>query len=119
MGFMDKMKQAAESVSEQTSKVGIGADRGQMDLANTAKKLMDSGVDTPAHIDSMESTGKTDAPGGTEHIINLTVKPAGGEPYAVTINQYIYPSVPYSAGQDVNVRVASDNPNEVMLWGQG
>lgn len=31
MGFMDKMKKAAESAQAQTSKVGIGADAGQME----------------------------------------------------------------------------------------
>ena len=118
MGFMDKMKQAAEGVQAQTSKVGVGADRGQMDLANRAKKLMASGVETPAHIDSMESTGNTDKPGGTEHVIKLTVSPAGGSPYEVTTNQYIYPSAPFTAGEDVIVRVDPDDPHEVMLWGK-
>ena len=118
MGFMDKVKQAAEGVQAQTSKVGVGAGRGQMDLANKAKMLMDSGVDTPAHIDSMESTGNTDKPGGTEHMITATVKPAAGDPYEVTFNQYIYPSAPFSAGEDVTVRVAPDDPNTVMLWGK-
>jgi hypothetical protein len=118
MGFMDKMKQAAEGVQAQTSKVGVGADRGQMDLANKAKMLMSEGVDTPAHVDSMESTGKTDKPGGTEHMIAATVKPAAGDPYQVTFNQDIYPSAPFSAGEDVMVKVAPEDPNTVMLWGK-
>ena len=63
MGFMDKLKGAAESAQAATSKVGVGASAGQMDLANRAKKLMNEGVDTPAHIDSMESTGNTDTAG--------------------------------------------------------
>ena len=44
MGFMDKLKGAAESVQAQTSKVGVGASRDQMDLANRAQKLMKEGV---------------------------------------------------------------------------
>ena len=90
-----------------------------MDLANRAKKLMDSGVETPAHINSMEPTGATDKPGGAENVIGLTVKPAGGAPYDVTMNQYIYPAAPFSAGEDVIVRVDPDDPNSVMLWGKG
>lgn len=117
MGFMDKMKKAAEGVSAQTSKVGVGASADQISLANTAQKLMKVGVDTPGHIDSMTPTGKTDTPGGSENVIELTVKPAGGEPYSVTINQYIYPSNPFTAGQDVNVKVDPDDPNTVMIWG--
>ncbi len=118
MGFMDKMKKAAEGVQAQTSKVGIGADADQMALANRAQKLMKVGVDTPAHIDAMTPTGKTDAPGGSENVIELTVSPAGGAPYAVTMNQYVYPSAPFSAGEDVMVKVDPDDPNAVMLWGK-
>lgn len=119
MGFMDKMKQAAESAQAQTSKIGVGASGDQMALANRAKKLMDSGVDTPAHIDSMTPTGNTDKPGGAENVITLTVSPAGGAAYEVTMNQYIYPSAPFSAGEDVTVRVDPDDPNSVMIWGKG
>ena len=119
MGFMDKVKQAAESAQAQTSKVGVGASAGQMELANRAKKLMNEGVDTPAHIDSMTSTGNTDKPGGTEHSITATVKPAGGDPYQVTFDQYIYPSAPFAEGEDVTVKVDPSDPNVVMIFGKG
>jgi hypothetical protein len=118
MGFMDKMKKAAEGVQAQTSKVGVGASADQMALANRAQKLMKVGVDTPAHIDSMTPTGQTDKPGGAENVIELTLSPAGGSPYSVTINQYIYPSAPFSSGEDVMVKVDPDDPNAVMLWGK-
>jgi hypothetical protein len=117
MGFMDKLKGAAESVQAQTSKVGVGANRGQMDLANLAKKLMNEGVDTPATIDSMEPTGATDTPGGAENVITVTT--TGAESRQITFNQYIYPSAPFSAGEDVTVRVDPDDPNSVMIWGKG
>jgi hypothetical protein len=118
MGFMDRLKGAAESAQAATSKVGVGASAGQMELANRAKKLMNEGVDTPAHIDSMESTGKTDKPGGTEHVIVLTITPAGGDPYQATINQYIYPSAPFSPGDDVTVKVDPSDPNVAMIFGK-
>ena len=78
MGFMDKMKQAAESASAATSKVGVGASGDQIELANRAQKLMKEGVDTPATIESMTPTGKTDKPGGAENVI----KPASARPAA-------------------------------------
>lgn len=118
MGFMDRLKGAAESVQAQTSKVGVGASADQMGLANRAKKLMDSGVDTPAHIDSMEPTGNTDKPGGAENLIAATVSPAGGVAYQVTFNQYIYPAAPFAAGEDVTVKVDPDDTNAVMIWGK-
>ena len=119
MGLLDRLKGGAENVSAVTSKVGVGANRGQMDLANRAQRLVKVGVDTPAHIDSMTPTGATDKPGGAEQIIELTVRPAGGEPYQVTTNQYIYPSAPFSAGEDVKVKVDPDDPNVVMIFGKG
>ncbi len=118
MGFMDKLKGAAESAQAATSKVGVGASAGQMDLANRAKKLMNEGVDRPAHIDSMDSTGNTDTPGGTEYMIALTITPAAGDAYQATINQYIYPSAPFAAGEDVTVKVDPADPNVAMIFGK-
>ena len=117
MGFLDRLRGAAESAQAATSKVGVGASRGQMDLANRAQKLVKVGVDTPAHIDAMTSTGNTDKPGGTEYDITLTVSPSGGAPYSVTTNQYIYPSNPFSEGENVTVKVDPDDPNVVMIFG--
>lgn len=119
MGFMDRLRGAAESAQATTSKFGVGASRGQMDLANRAQKLMKVGIDTPAHIDSMSSTGKTDTPGGTEYDITLTVTPSTGEPYRLTMNQYIYPSNPFQQGDNVTVKVDPDDPNVVMIFGHG
>ena len=39
MGFMDKMKKAAESAQAQTSKVGIGADAGQKLSASSMRSI--------------------------------------------------------------------------------
>jgi hypothetical protein len=118
MGFLDRAKKAAETVSAQTSKFGVGADAGQIDLANRAQRLTNQGVDTPAHIDSMSATGKTDTPGGAEHMIELTVSPAGGAPYQATINQYIYPSNPFTAGEDVSVKVDPADSQSMMIFGR-
>jgi len=118
MGFLDRAKKAAESAQAATSKIGVGASADQMALANRAQKLMKSGVDTPAHIDSMTRTGNTDTPGGAEHVIELTISPAGGAPYQASINQYIYPSAPFTEGEDVIVKVDPDDANVAMIWGK-
>ena len=117
MGFLDRIKGAAESAQAATSKVGVGASAGQMALANRAHKLTKVGVDTPAHIDSMSATGNTDKPGGTEYDIALTIAPAGDEPYEVTTNQYIYPSNPFTEGENVTVKVDPDDRTVVMIFG--
>jgi hypothetical protein len=118
MGFMDRLKGAAESAQAATSKVGVGASGDQMALANKAKRLRSEGVDTPAHIDTMTATGNTDKPGGTEYVVDLTVSPAGGAAYAVSTNQYVYPSAPFSQGEDVTVKVDPADANVVMIWGK-
>ena len=118
MGFMDRMKSAAESAQAATSKVGVGANADQMALANRAKKLMDSGIDTPATIDSMTPTGATDAPGGSENMISATVQAEGASPYQVSFNQYIYPSAPFNEGDAVTLKVDPDDPNSVMIFGK-
>jgi hypothetical protein len=117
MGFLDRLKGAAESAQAATSKVGVGASAGQMELANRAQKLIKVGVDTPAHIDTMTPTGNTDKPGGTEYNITLTVTPSAGDAYQVTTNQYIYPSNPFSAGENVTVKVDPGDANVVMIFG--
>jgi hypothetical protein len=117
VGFLDRLKGAAESAQAATSKFGVGASAGQMDLANRAKKLREVGVDTPAHIDSMTATGNTDTPGGTEYDIALTISPASGEAYTVTMNQYIYPSNPFTDGENVTVKVDPDDANVAMIYG--
>jgi hypothetical protein len=116
VGFMDRFKGAAESVQAKTSGMGIGASAEQIELANRAQKLMKVGVDTPAHIDSMTATGNTDTPGGTEYNIKITISPAGGDSYEVTTNQYIYPSNPFTEGENVTVKVDPDDRNAVMIF---
>jgi len=118
MGFMDRLKGMAESAQAATSKVGVGASAEQMELANRAQKLTKDGVDTPAQIDSMTATGNTDKPGGTEYDFVLTVSPAGAAAYQATMNQYVYPSSPYAAGDSVTVKVDPADPTVLMIFGK-
>jgi len=117
MGFKDRMKKAAESAQAATSKIGVGASGEQIEQANLAQKLVQQGVDTPAHIDSMTATGNTDATGSTEYEFKLTVSPAGGEAYAAAARQYIHPSATFSEGMDVSVKVHPDDSSRMMIFG--
>jgi hypothetical protein len=117
MGFLDSLKGSAASPQTTTNKFAAGPSPHHIDLAHRAKWLRANGVDTPAHIDAMASTGITDKSGGTEYMIRLTVSPAGGDAYAVTTNQYVYPSAPLSEGQDVTVKVDPDDRDVVMIFG--
>jgi hypothetical protein len=120
-GAMEQAQSAASGAMEHaqaaTAGMGIGATPEQIELANRAQKLTNAGVDTPAHIDSMMPTGNTDTPGGTEYDVTLTVSPAGGEAYQATINQYVYPSNPFTEGENVTVKVDPDDPQVMMIFG--
>jgi hypothetical protein len=117
MGFMDRIKGAAESAQAATSRFGVGASSEQMGLANRAQKLVKVGIDTPAHIDAMVATGNTDTPGGTEYQITLTVSPGAGDPYRLTTNQYVYPKNPFHEGEHVTVKVDPDDHGVAMIFG--
>jgi hypothetical protein len=115
MGFMDKVKGAAEKA---TAAMPVGPSEDQIRQANRANKLAKGGVETRAHIDSMTATGNSDATGSTEYEFALTVSPnGGGESYTTTIRQYIHPSASFSSGQDVVVKVDPDDSSEAILWG--
>ena len=116
MGFLNHLKGSAPSPQTTTSESGPGPSPHRIDLNHRAKWLSANGVDTPAHIDAMASTGIIDKPGGTEYMIRLTVSPAEGDAYAVTTNQYVYPSAPLSEGQDVTLKVDPDDRDVVMIF---
>ena len=104
MGFLDHSKQTKAGPSPH-----------HIDLHHRAKWLVNNGVEAPAHIDAMASTGITDRIGGTEYMIKLTVSPAGSDAYTVTTNHYVYPSAPLSEGEDVTVKVDPGNRAVVMI----
>jgi hypothetical protein len=108
---------AMQRAQAATAGMGVGASPEQIELANRAQKLRNEGIERPAQIDSMAPTGNTDTPGGTEYNITLTISPVGGDSYQTTINQYIYPSNPFTEGESVTVRVDPDDVNVAMIYG--
>ena len=118
MGFKDRFKGLAESVQGATSNLGIGADAGQISLANQAQKLMNEGVDTPAQIESFAPTGKSTPTGYTEQTVTLSVQPASGESYQATATQYMDPKKPFHEGETVTVKVDPSDRNSVMIFGR-
>ena len=116
MGFMDRMKDAAEKAQ---AAMPVGSSGDQIAQANKANKLAQQGVETPAHIDSMSATGNTDATNSVEYDIKLTVRPEGGPAYEATTRQYVHPASAstFVEGADVTVRVDPDDATQVLLWG--
>ena len=108
MGFMDKLKGAG------------GAMVPDMELMNRVNRLNQVGVDTPAVVNRMHATGRTDMGGGQEYQFEVEVRPEGGTPYTASFNQYMHVqsmSSWVSEGAGVKVRVDPEDPQSMILWG--
>src|SRR4051812_39158895 len=107
MGFMDKMKDAAKLAGGQSAVGGVGE---QAAYQQKAMKLNQSGVETPATLQSLEPTGRKD-PGGAEHSITVEVQPAAGAPYTNTFTQALVEQQTslYNVGGSCTVKVDPDD----------
>lgn len=115
MGFLDKMKDAANQASQ-----GVGMGVGdQAAYRDKLMKLNRSGVETPATVKSMTETGNSDMGGGKEIRFDVEVTPAGDAPYAATFTQFMIQSSmeAVSEGSEVMLRVDPDDSNSMMFWG--
>ena len=112
MGFMDKFKDAAKQAT---------GTAGQFENRDRATKLNQSGVDTPATVQSVRETGKKDIGGGKETEFTVEVQPAGGAPYTATFTQFMVEggTSGISEGSAITVRVDPDDPNSMLFWGLG
>jgi len=119
MGFLDKMKGAANQASKAGSmNTGMGAG----DVAafqQKAVKLNQSGVNTAATVKSMAETGNTDMGGSVEIRFEVEVRPAGGAPYPAAFAQFMLPGATsgLDKGSEITVRVDPDDPGSMLFWG--
>ena len=123
MGLMDKFKDGMQQ-AQQAQAGAAGGAPGYADqrtgYMNRVTKLNNSGIEHPATIKSMQSTGKTDMGGGVEYQIGVEVQPAGGSPYDAQFTQFMHEGSMGSwatEGAAVNVRVDPDDPGSMILWG--
>ncbi len=121
MGFMDKMKDAANQASKATGMgtgMGIGDQRAYQ---QKAMRLNEAGVNHPATVNGMTPTGNTDVGGGKEIQFEVEVQPAGGAPYANTFTQFMMDGSisGVEAGSTITVRVDPDDPTSMIFWGAG
>jgi Protein of unknown function (DUF3592) len=118
MGFMDKVKGAAQQAGQaaQQATQGVGHQAEQRDRA---VKLNQSGVNYPATLTSLRETGKSDVGGGKEVEFTVQVKPATGDTYTATFTQFMVASVMEQVheGSEITVRVDPDDPNSMLFWG--
>ena len=123
MGFMDKMKDAANEASKKAG-LGMGTGMGVGDQRGYQQKAMrinEAGVNQPATVKSMTETGNTDVGGGKEIQFEVEVQPGGGAAYTTTFSQFMVAGSisGVEAGSTITVRVDPDDPNSMLFWGQG
>jgi hypothetical protein len=115
MGFMDKMKQAAQQA--QQAAATITPNQGDMAYGQLANKLASSGVPCIAEIKSAAPTGQRDA-GGDQWAIQVAVE-GNGDPYEATITQYLAggSESAYAPGARFNAKADPDDRTRLLLFG--
>ncbi len=127
MGLFKNMKdmqqQAQDAMAGQQGmgqQPGMGGDMAaQAAYAQTAQKLYASGVEAPAVVHSVRPTGQTDVGGGQQTEFDVSIRPAGGEPYQTTISQSMLPAQleEIAEGASITVRYDPDSPTTALIYG--
>ena len=109
MGFLDKVKGTAKQAM---------SPGGQMAERDKITRINEAGVEARATVNSMRETG-TQLGGGHQIQFELTVHPASGEDYAVSMEQSMHDATlqGISEGGDVVVKVDPEDPQSLMVWG--
>jgi hypothetical protein len=126
MGLMDNIKKAQEA-AQQAAQQGGGMPGGGMpdaadvEYAQTANKIAQSGLPGVATINSIGETGKVDAGVNKQYAIEVSVELEGGDKYDTTVLQSLTEdaigSGHYEAGKRFEVKVDPDDKSKALLYG--
>jgi len=86
--------------------------------ARLGQKLMASGVDAPAMINTFAPGGKESSGGAIDMVFEVTITPPDGDPYAATIRQPMLPTAldGLSSGHAISVRYDPDDPTAALIY---
>jgi len=109
MGFLDKVKGTAKQA---INPVGQAGERDKI------MRINEAGVETPATVKAMREVG-TQLGGGHQIEFDLTVDPAGGDPYDVHVSQSMHEVTlnGISEGSRIIVKVDPADPQSLLVWG--
>jgi hypothetical protein len=126
MGLMDNIKKAQEA-AQQAAQQGGGMpgggmpDAADMEYAQTANKIAQSGLPGVATINSIGETGKVDAGVNKQYAIEVSIELEGGDKYDTTVLQSLTEdaigSGHYEAGKRFEVKVDPDDKSKALLYG--
>jgi hypothetical protein len=126
MGLMDNIKKA-QDMAQQAQQQAAGTptpampDAADVEYAQTAQKIAQSGVPGVATINAIGETGKTDAGVNKQYAIGVSVELEDGEKYDTTVLQSLTEdainSGHYEAGKRFEVKVDPDDHSKALLFG--
>jgi hypothetical protein len=83
------------------------------------QKLKASGIEAPAVITAIRRGAADPLSGSVSTELDITIKPANGEPYAATVKQSMLPAWldTLSDGDAVSVKYDPDSPTSALIYG--
>jgi len=122
MGFMDDIKKAQEMAQQAMQQGGAGQmspDAGDVEYANLAMKLNQSGLPGVATINSIEESGSGSDPVNKAYDIAVSVELENGQAYDTVVHQYLTQDAvnSYQPGKRFEVKADPDDTSRVMLYG--
>jgi hypothetical protein len=123
MGLMDNIKKAQEMAQQAAQTRGQGnmnPAAGDVEYANLAMKLNQSGLPGVATINSITESGAGSDPVNKAYDIAVSVELENGESYDTVIHQYLTQDAvnAYQPGGKFQVKADPDDTGKVMIYGQ-
>jgi hypothetical protein len=123
MGLMDNIKQAQEAAQQAIQQGGAGAmspDAGDVEYANLAMKLNQSGLPGVATVNSITESGAGSDPVNKAYDIAVSVELENGQAYDTTIHQYLTQDAvnAYQPGGRFQIKADPDDTSKVMIYGE-
>jgi len=120
---MDNIKKAQQMAQEAAQTGGQGSmnpTAGDVEYANLAMKLNQSGLPGVATINSIAESGGGSDPVNKAYDIAVSVVLEGGPGYDTTIHQYLTADAvkAYQPGGSFQIKADPDDTSKVMIYGQ-
>lgn len=125
MGLMDDIKKAQEMAQQAQQQAGSMPQQGMpdaadMEYAQTANKIAQSGLPGVATINAINETGKADG-ANKQYGIEVSIELESGDKYDTTVLQYLTANAigsgHYEAGKKFEVKVDPDDKSKALLYG--
>jgi hypothetical protein len=123
MGLMDDIKKAQQAAQRAAQQGGAGAinpSAGDVEYANLAMKLNQSGLPGVATISSITESGAGSDPVNKVYDVAVSVELENGQSYDTTIHQYLTEDAvnAYQPGGRFQIKADPDDTGKVMIYGQ-